>query len=300
MNTNVPFNLYVVNLSESRARIRWDMEAERGYYNKIYVCDTLLGTYVFFSQTKPDYPSEIVEGNVPKYFKVSSVHVSSGQESAMSTALFVNFVYGGGGNDDSKADKVLTAVAGNLASLDAGGNLADSGATPFASGLGNDSDVPGEKISDALNFLGDLPKEFARQRTVIAVVAASDAPPTENDGDRYILQTGTVPNVNWDGAVAGCLVEFVSAEESWLATLPGEGFVAYDDATNLDWVYVCDGDSVWEPRAASVTTHSGLTGLDADDHVQYHTDARADTWLSEGHETTCDHTLFSGIVQATK
>lgn len=35
--------------------------------------------------------------------------------------------------------------------------------------------------------------------------------------------------------------------------------------------------------------HGNLTGLGDDDHLQYHTDARADTWLANGHETTYVH-----------
>ena len=36
--------------------------------------------------------------------------------------------------------------------------------------------------------------------------------------------------------------------------------------------------------------HGGLIGLGDDDHTQYHTDARAATWLAANHETTYIHT----------
>lgn len=38
-----------------------------------------------------------------------------------------------------------------------------------------------------------------------------------------------------------------------------------------------------------VTDHGALTGLEDDDHTQYHNDARAETWLAENHETTYTH-----------
>jgi len=42
-----------------------------------------------------------------------------------------------------------------------------------------------------------------------------------------------------------------------------------------------------------VIDHGGLTGLADDDHTQYHTDARAATWLAANHETTFTHADIS-------
>lgn len=41
--------------------------------------------------------------------------------------------------------------------------------------------------------------------------------------------------------------------------------------------------------SAGVTDHGNLAGLADDDHTQYHTDGRADTWLAANHETTYNH-----------
>lgn len=142
-------------------------------------------------------------------------------------------------------------------------------------------------------------RSTVRIHAVIDVVPAEDAPPSENEGDRYILQTGTVAHADWDGALAGDIVEFASG--SWTALTPVEGMAAYVDAQdNLDAVFVDDGAPAWELRPASVTVHSGLTGLEVDDHAQYLTEGRADSWLAAGHETDYDHTLLSGVVEAVK
>jgi hypothetical protein len=44
---------------------------------------------------------------------------------------------------------------------------------------------------------------------------------------------------------------------------------------------------------SAITDHGGLGGLADDDHVAYHTDARAVTWLAANHETTYNHTQFA-------
>jgi hypothetical protein len=44
---------------------------------------------------------------------------------------------------------------------------------------------------------------------------------------------------------------------------------------------------------SAITDHGGLGGLADDDHVAYHTDARATTWLTANHETTYNHAQFA-------
>lgn len=44
--------------------------------------------------------------------------------------------------------------------------------------------------------------------------------------------------------------------------------------------------------------HGALGGLAGDDHTDYHTDGRADTWIAAGHETTYDHDTFGAGVPA--
>lgn len=55
------------------------------------------------------------------------------------------------------------------------------------------------------------------------------------------------------------------------------------DAVTLDYLV----DAITE-----ASDHGALTGLADDDHLQYHTDARAATWLAAGHETTYNHANY--------
>ena len=53
------------------------------------------------------------------------------------------------------------------------------------------------------------------------------------------------------------------------------------------------GDFVTLTTNDSEIDHGSLAGINDDDHTQYHTDARAETWLSAGHETTYNHANFA-------
>lgn len=94
-----------------------------------------------------------------------------------------------------------------------------------------------------------LEKGGRRLKKVINYVDNTAVPPTENDGDRYILDDTGVTNAAWDGAAALSLVEFNATSGLWevFDTLQ-EGDVTYVDAENKDRVYVDDGAPYWELR----------------------------------------------------
>jgi hypothetical protein len=54
----------------------------------------------------------------------------------------------------------------------------------------------------------------------------------------------------------------------------------------IDYLAIKDGNP---SSGGGVTDHGALSGLGDDDHTQYHTDARAATWLAANHETTFAH-----------
>jgi hypothetical protein len=110
---------------------------------------------------------------------------------------------------------------------------------------------------------------YARRQGVIARVDNTAAPPTEVSGDRYILDSTGASHGDWDGAAAEDLVEFDGA--SWVATTPTEGWIAYSDGSDTDWLFVDDGAAAWQERTAGggVTDHGALTGLSDDDHSIY-------------------------------
>jgi len=116
--------------------------------------------------------------------------------------------------------------------------------------------------------IGAIESGISRRAAVLAVVDASAIPPTEVDGDRYILGTEIPVNAAWDSASNNQIVEYDGA--SWVGVTPSEGWVTYDDSTDSDYLFVDDGTPQWEQRSAGgVTDHGALTGLLDDDHTQY-------------------------------
>jgi hypothetical protein len=104
-----------------------------------------------------------------------------------------------------------------------------------------------------------------RQRAVIDYVDNTAAPPTENDGDRYILNmAGGGVHADWDGASAGDIVQFDVGAGTWSAVSPVEGYVSFVDLQNVDYRYVDDGTPGWE-AAGGGETWKVWNGSTADD-----------------------------------
>ena len=92
-----------------------------------------------------------------------------------------------------------------------------------------------------------ISSSYSRRQGVIARVDNTAAPPTEVSGDRYLLDDTGASHANWDGAAINDIVEFDGT--SWVATSPTEGWIVYNDATDLDWLYIDDGSPGWQSRA---------------------------------------------------
>lgn len=108
-----------------------------------------------------------------------------------------------------------------------------------------------------------------------SVLSQQEEDPTSispSDGDRYIIPSSGTGD--WSGK-EGQIAEWNGS--SWDYIYPNEGFALHveDEATNYNFPSSGTG---WVDMG-SVIGHSSLQGLDADDHTQYHTDGRADTWL---------------------
>lgn len=105
-----------------------------------------------------------------------------------------------------------------------------------------------------------------RKRTVIDYVDCTAVPPTENDGDRYILDNTGVVHADWDGASQLDIVEFDAVLGVWIAESPAEGWVAFVDLKNTDYGYVDDGVPTWEARIvgshgiSNPSAHTGVSG----------------------------------------
>jgi hypothetical protein len=110
---------------------------------------------------------------------------------------------------------------------------------------------------------------YSRRQGVIARVDNTAAPPTEVNGDRYLLDATGASHGDWDGAAANDIVQFTGS--TWAATTPVEGWITYSDGSDTDWLFIDDGSPAWQERTAGggVTDHGALTGLADDDHTQY-------------------------------
>jgi hypothetical protein len=98
------------------------------------------------------------------------------------------------------------------------------------------------------------------------------APPgSPSTGDRYIVASPAT------GAWAGHeddIAEWNGA--SWDFTTPNEGYTCRVEDENKNYQYSGSSWELWE----TTQDHGNLVGLGDDDHSIYHTDGRADTWLT--------------------
>jgi hypothetical protein len=102
---------------------------------------------------------------------------------------------------------------------------------------------------------------YSRRSKVIGRVDNTAVPATEVSGDRYLLdETGGGVHADWDGAAVSDLVEFNGT--LWVAVTPVEGYVVYNDADGLDWLFVDDGSPAWEsrPTGSGISSLGGQTG----------------------------------------
>ncbi len=88
-------------------------------------------------------------------------------------------------------------------------------------------------------------------------------------GDRYIVASGGTGDwsshdddiTTWNGSI-------------WIFVTPSEGFANWVEDEDTNYVFTTS----WV-KLGSTVDHGNLLGLSDDDHSQYHTDARAVTWL---------------------
>lgn len=212
-------------------------------------------------------------------------------------AAYVGFIYVGGGSEvwlpiDSSgywADDLSSPTKrynwdGNVegagitdvATFDADGNIAKMTVaeakallTYAASDVSNDSSVTGADVKAALNALlalvNAVSSGYSRRTRCIDYVDCTAAPPSEVEGDRYILDfTGGVVHADWDGAAKGDIVD--RGATLWDAQTPSEGWIAYVDLKDDDYLCVDDGTLSWERRPTYNRSHADLTDVAEDQH----------------------------------
>ena len=171
--------------------------------------------------------------------------------------------------------------------------------------LADDADVSTNAgdISTLQGQVSAITTGYNRRGKVISIIADNTiAPPTEVSGDRYILSVaGGTPHAEWDvGAAAGDIVEFNGT--TWDAITPIEGYVAYDDSTNKDALFVNDPVTVWELRAVAPNDASELAFIPAGDIAATNVQAAIAELDSEksgtGHQHTLSDITDSGLLAA--
>lgn len=96
-------------------------------------------------------------------------------------------------------------------------------------------------------------EEYTRLKSVIDIANPTLVPPSENLGDRYILNnTAGVVHANWDGNLKNNIVEFDGTV--WQGIVPEEGYVVYVDDQDKDAIFLDDGTPHWELRLAAGAT----------------------------------------------
>lgn len=91
--------------------------------------------------------------------------------------------------------------------------------------------------------------------SVLDLADINATPPSENDGDRYIVieVASTVADADWDGAVINDIVEYSSTSGVWANYTPSEGDTLYDKDANCEYRF---NGSDWV-----ATTGAGTGGI---------------------------------------
>ena len=86
-----------------------------------------------------------------------------------------------------------------------------------------------------------------RRPSVLSKASIDVAPPTENEGDRYLLYGSGTPNAGWDDQPTNTLVEFNGT--SWVAETPKVGQTVYVINTDSNFQYKNTPSNGWYPYA---------------------------------------------------
>ena len=87
---------------------------------------------------------------------------------------------------------------------------------------------------------------YAYRRECLDYVDNTAAPPTENLGDRYILDDTGASHADWDGVAPLHIAEFNGS--TWDDIAPSSGWRCNVLNEGQDRAYIDDGTPAWEPR----------------------------------------------------
>ena len=107
------------------------------------------------------------------------------------------------------------------------------------------------------NKLGDA------QDSVLSIADGNNAPPSEIDGNRYIITDGGggVVHADWDGASFNDIVQFDGA--TWVAFTPTEGAFCEVEDVDTVYIFITSWAKMFQSSGASFPTDSGTATPDA-------------------------------------
>ena len=146
-----------------------------------------------------------------------------------------------------------------------------------ASDILDDSGVDEGTVDAALDFLygeidtnysmiEDVDAAYSRRGAVIGIADCTLPPPTQNTGDKYILDftVGTI-HPDWDSVSKGGIAEYVGW--AWMESYASKvGWVAYSTSDGLDYVLEDSGGLSWNARPKYAEHHADLTDVTANQH----------------------------------
>ena len=99
--------------------------------------------------------------------------------------------------------------------------------------------------------MGGVTVGMDAQNSVLSIATATNAPPTETSGARYIIGATGTPHANWDGALNNDIVEFDGAV--WVATTPTEGTIVEVEDVNTIYLFITSWNA-WQNQALTTTS----------------------------------------------
>lgn len=128
-------------------------------------------------------------------------------------------------------------------------------------------------MSEFFKATGGVSSTSPCRKQGISYVDCTAAPPTEVEGDRYVLDDTGVVHADWDGASALDVVTFKGGV--WYAETPQEGWMVYLTTLQYYMYFMAGAWEIWEDGSAAVASHCVTY-----DHTLLHAAATAGTGIS--------------------